>query len=621
MSTGVSRSAADVLDELEREKRARERALADVECQTRLVHSIERLCVAGAADAELISLLDNLLRVFVEVSHVDLVVIRLREGDLLKSRAAVGLEQEVASAFALSVDGSFPEGAADLCDTSTPLPGPVSGERPQTLHGHGIGFRAPGADAGSASDMATLGAPEPQRLLSGSSSGAYFSEPMRTSSMQRLCCLPLMSHGQLLGGLYAGSVEAREFSAQEQLLLRVLGTQATAAIARSNGIDELRHAIRSRDDVLSVVAHDLQNPINVISIAASMLLQRLPDATARRPLERIMRGVQRADRMIRDLLEVTSIESGRFSIQPSRVAPVDVILAALESQQSLAADASVIIASDLSPDLPSIEADEERLLEVLENLIGNAIKFTSAGGSVTVGASLRETDILVSVKDTGTGIAQDQLPHIFDRFWQAKKANRCGTGLGLTICKAIVEAHGGQIWASSEVDVGTTVSFTIPAPPAPSGWVDVPAVANILLVDDRPENLLALTSILERPDYRLVSASSGEEALRIALRESFAVALIDVAMPGMNGLEVAVHLKELERSRNIPIIFITAFGDDPEQIHRAYAAGGADYLVKPLDIEIVRKKVAVFVDLSRRRQEGETPAVRRRDPTLTENTK
>ena len=121
------------------------------------------------------------------------------------------------------------------------------------------------------------------------------------------------------------------------------------------------------------------------------------------------------------------------------------------------------------------------------------------------------------------------------------------------------------------------------------------------MVDDRPENLLSLKAILERSDYRLVTASTGEEALSLALRESFAVALIDIAMPGMDGLEVAIHMKELERSRDIPIIFITAFGDDPEEIHRAYSAGGADYLVKPLDAEIVRKKVAVFVDLSRRR--------------------
>jgi CheY-like chemotaxis protein len=165
-----------------------------------------------------------------------------------------------------------------------------------------------------------------------------------------------------------------------------------------------------------------------------------------------------------------------------------------------------------------------------------------------------------------------------------------------------VEAHGGKIWAETKLGKGTSLFFTIPATSrVRSKGASEPT--KILIVDDRPENLLALKAILDRPDYRLVTASSGAEALGLALREEFSVALIDIAMPIMNGLEVAVHLKELERSRDIPIIFVTAFGDDPQEIHRAYSAGGADYLVKPLNAEIVRKKVAVFVDLSRRRRE------------------
>ena len=369
--------------------------------------------------------------------------------------------------------------------------------------------------------------------------------------------------------------------------------------------EALEEAVRSRDAVLSVVAHDLRNPLNIISLAANNLLHSLPDASARRSMERIIRSAQRADRMISDLLAISSIETGRFALDTQPVETTELILAALESQYTLAAAASVIVAPDLSPDLPPLEADEERLMDVFENLIGNAVKFTAPGGTITVGASHKEDHVLFWVKDNGSGIPPEQLPHIFDRFWQAKKKERRGIGLGLSICKATVEAHGGRIWAESKVGEGTTLYFTVPAALQREAKPDKGDVANILLVDDRPENLLSLKAILDRPDYNVVTAKSGEEALLMVLRERFVVALIDIAMPGMTGLEVAVHLKELDRTRDIPIIFVTAFGDDPEEIHRAYSAGGADYLVKPLDAEIVRKKVAVFVDLSRRQRRNE----------------
>lgn len=369
--------------------------------------------------------------------------------------------------------------------------------------------------------------------------------------------------------------------------------------------DALEEAVRSRDAVLSIVAHDLRNPLNIISLASGTLLTNVQEPSVRRAVERIMRSAQRADRMISDLLTISALETGRFIIDTRPVETAELLLSAIESQYTLAAAASVIVAPDLSPELPPMEADEERLMDVLENLIGNAIKFTAPGGAITVGASHADNQITVWVKDSGSGIAPEQLPYIFDRFWQAKKTERRGIGLGLSICKGTVEAHGGRIWAESQLGVGTSLFFTIPQATRRELASEVSDVANVLLVDDRPENLLALEAILERPEYRLVTAKSGQEALALVLRERFAVALVDIAMPGMTGLEVATHFKDLDRSRDIPIIFVTAFGDDPEEIHRAYSAGGADYLVKPLDPEIVRKKVAVFVDLSRRRRRAE----------------
>ena len=423
-------------------------------------------------------------------------------------------------------------------------------------------------------------------------------------------CLPLASGDQSFGFVYLGMTRPDEVSADDKQLLNAFSDRFVTALRFHFRREALEHAVRARDQMLSVVAHDLRNPLNVIGIAANTLLQRFADSAVRSPIDRILRSAHRADRLIRDLLEIDTIESGRLALERMSVEPADIILAALDSQQALAAEASVIIATDLSPELPRIEADEEHVHRVLENLIGNAIKFTHAGGQITVGAAPRDGELLCWVKDSGIGISSEHLPHIFDRFYQASRSDRHGTGLGLTICRGIVEAHKGRIWAESTPGKGTTMFFALPAA-TPGESKQSPAVrANILLVDDRPENLVALEAILARPDYRLITASSGEEALSISLRERFAVALIDVAMPGMNGLDVAVNLKALERSRDIPIIFITAFGNDPEEIHRAYTAGGADYLVKPLDAEIVRKKVAVFVELSRRRSESTRAAAR-----------
>jgi CheY-like chemotaxis protein len=365
-------------------------------------------------------------------------------------------------------------------------------------------------------------------------------------------------------------------------------------------IDTLKRAIRARDRAAAVVAHDLRNPIGVVSVSAGVLLQMLEDPQARRHVQRIAESVARATSLIDDLLDVAAIEEGKLSVEKHWVDLSKVMLDVVGTQQTIAADRSIIASIDLSPDLPRLEADERRIHEVLENLIGNAVKFTGPGGSITVGAKMQAGKALVWVKDTGSGIAKDDLPHLFDRFWQAGKSDRRGTGLGLTICKAIVEGHGGRIWVESALGCGTTVFFTLPVPPSRAVPATAAAPANVLLVDDKPENLIALEAILDRSGYRLLTARSGEEALRIALRERLSVALIDVVMPGMDGLEVTAHLKALDRCRDVPILFITASGNDPQEIRRAYDAGCADYLMKPLDPEIVRKKVAVFVNLGRR---------------------
>ncbi len=535
---------------------ANERPGNELERLRRWSNGLDKLMQASLGAESFEAMAQRMLELFHDLARADSSVARLREGDRCVAKASIGLEEEVAARTSIAMAESFP----------------------------------PGAESGG---LAICTAAEP-----------CAGELMPRKGVVELCVVPLSHQGESLGALYLGARKTAALSSEDQQLLAALAPRAAQALARQRRHEKAQAALRLQQDVLGVVAHDLRNPLNVITLAANVLLARLPDSSMRRPVERIIRGAERATRLVQDLLAIDAIDGGRFAIEKRRVETADTILASLESQQALAANASIIFATDLSPGLPAIEVDEERVLEVLENLVGNAVKFTSPGGQITVGASARDAEILFWVSDNGQGISPDDLPYLFDRFFQAKKKDRRGTGLGLTICKAIVEAHGGRIWAESQLKRGTTVYFTIPSMLENEGTRAPQPVANLLIVDDRPENILSLKAILERPEYRLLTATSGEEALRLALREVFDVALIDIAMPGMNGLEVAQHLKDLERSRNTPIIFITAFGDDPQEIHRAYSAGGADYLVKPLDSEIVRKKVAVFVDLSQRRQQS-----------------
>ncbi len=505
-------------------------------------------------------LLPDLARQFAAAAEADLVAVRLREGDQVLTRATYGLEpgNEVAHGKSIEMLERFEQSRPIEVDAAHPEDEPVG-----------------------------------PVALSDAIPAAY--------------ALPLRDRDGIAGTILIGWRKPTTLGEGQRELLTAMAAPVGGSIAKLEAIAERDQAIAKaeralalRDEILGVVAHDLRNPLNVITTAVELLQTKLTEPSQKRHLDRVVRSVQRADRLVRDLLEVNAIEGSGLTIDKRPVEVVEVVLQAIESQHMLAANASVVLGTDLSPALPTVLADELRIQEVLENLISNAIKFTPQGGTVVIGAAPMDDALKIWVRDTGAGIPADHLPHVFDRFWQGIKRDRRGAGLGLSICRAIIDAHGGRIWADSTHGQGATLSFTLPVASKIERPVVAARSANLLLVDDRPENLVALGAILEDPRYHLVSCTSGTEALREALRVDFSIALIDVAMPMMDGLEVAGHLKKLSRYRDLPIIFVTAFGDDPEEIHRAYAAGGADYIVKPLDPEVVRKKVAVFVELAQR---------------------
>ncbi|QRK12373.1 PAS domain S-box protein [Archangium violaceum] len=228
--------------------------------------------------------------------------------------------------------------------------------------------------------------------------------------------------------------------------------------------EAIRRAVRSRDDVLGIVAHDLRNPLNGILLQ----LQRLQRAgtplegIVHKALDTIQRQAMRMNHLIRDLLDVTRLEQGTFSLQRDRVSVRELLDEVRENQESIASAVSVDLQPELHGEPPEVWADRDRVIQVLENLIGNSVKFTPPGGRIRVGAARRGDETLFWVVDTGPGIPAEHLPHVFDRFWQASRTDKRGTGLGLAIVKGIIDSHGGRIWVESRVGAGTTFFFTLP---------------------------------------------------------------------------------------------------------------------------------------------------------------
>ena len=246
-----------------------------------------------------------------------------------------------------------------------------------------------------------------------------------------------------------------EAAAQNEELQRLTAELESA-------LELAEQATRIRDDVLAVVAHDLRNPVHTILGAAGVIEIIPPGEDHKHQVQVIERAARRMQRLISDLLDVASIESGTLSI---RTAPVDLtalVPEVIELVESQARERKIEIHSEIEPGIPVITGDHDRLLQVLSNLLGNAIKFTPEGGNVRVRVTRSGDEVVVSVADTGVGISPTDLPHVFDRFWRARDTTTKGAGLGLSIACGIVEAHGGRLRAESELGVGTTMTLTLP---------------------------------------------------------------------------------------------------------------------------------------------------------------
>jgi PAS domain S-box-containing protein len=229
---------------------------------------------------------------------------------------------------------------------------------------------------------------------------------------------------------------------------------------------EAEKASRTREDLLAIVSHDLRNPLGTIVTCASWLeglgrANELP-TKVRSQVEIIRRAARRMDRLIGDLLDLASIDAGRLLIEGQAYDASELVRECVELLGALADRKGVRLEAPPTSDPLAVICDRDRVLQILSNLVGNAIKFTPEGGRISVDLQRIDDEARISVSDTGRGISEEQLPHIFERYWQADRKHRMSVGLGLAIAKGLVEAHRGRLSVTSSVGRGSTFTFTLP---------------------------------------------------------------------------------------------------------------------------------------------------------------
>lgn len=292
---------------------------------------------------------------------------------------------------------------------------------------------------------------------------------IRTGAVQEVpgSCfvVPLVARGKTRGAMTLLYSEAgRRYRSWDVSLAEELARRVALAADNLYVYHDARHAARAREQVLAVVSHDLRNLLHPIAMNAAHLLHGLPPgAPERRAVERIERSVEQMERLIEDLLDVASIEAGKLILERERLDAASLIAEVVESHRLGAASKSLRLESAVEPGPLVFSGDRHRLLQVFANLVGNALKFTPAEGKVTVGASRSGPgEIRFFVADTGLGISETELPHLFDPFWRSPSHGARGSGLGLSISQRIVEAHGGRIGVESAPGQGSVFSFTLP---------------------------------------------------------------------------------------------------------------------------------------------------------------
>lgn len=387
--------------------------------------------------------------------------------------------------------------------------------------------------------------------------------------------------------------------------------------------EQLIRATHLKDEFLANMSHELRTPLNAILGMTEALQDEVfgdINEKQRRALETVERSGTHLLALINDILDVAKIESGQIELDCSLTSIQQLCESSLAFVRQQALKKGIQLRLELPPHLPPVILDERRIRQVLLNLLNNAVKFTLEGGEIRLIVSElspefpdESAEIRFAVQDTGIGISPENIQKLFQPFVQIDSAlNRQyeGTGLGLALVKRIVELHQGQIALSSEVGAGSCFSFTLPyrtvavsdvltsasAPSRVDSSLFFRSSPLILVAEDNEASLNTLASYLTVKGYRLLAAKNGMEAVRLAASERPDIILMDIQMPGMDGLEATRLIRQNPDLERVPILALTALAMEGDR-DRCLAAGATDYLTKPVKLrELVQQIEQMLTD-------------------------
>jgi signal transduction histidine kinase len=436
-----------------------------------------------------------------------------------------------------------------------------------------------------------------------------------------LMLVPLRARGRALGTVcFALTQSSRRYALADLAIAEDLAQRAALAADNARLYREAQDASRAKDEFLAVLSHELRTPLTpVLGWVRMLRTGTLKPEAASRALETVERNTRLQVQLVEDLLDVSRIITGKLRLEIRPVALGDIVDAALDGLAAAVTQKRLSVTRRVAPDVPIVEADPNRLQQVLGNLLSNAVKFTPEGGHVEIAITAAGPHVRITVADTGEGLLPEIAPHIFDRFRQADSTitrQYGGLGLGLAIVRHIVELHGGTVEASSAgPGLGTTVTVQLPVTGADaSGGRERPDVATmpaalggtlsglrILVVDDEYDARELVAAVLETAGATVTLVGSTGEALEALAKHPADVLLSDLAMPERDGYDLMSELRTRGLGAGMVSIALSAQAR-PEDRERALTVGFHAHVPKPVDPEALAEAIHRFTRRSDRRR-------------------